>query len=137
MRPSECLSTLAATVFTAMFMVAMIFMASDQANASDPNNVAARIGPGPDLRSLLDDNDELATLDAVHTALTQVGDGSSYIWHRHNGRISAVLQPTQSFKREGGQVCRHLVVMLMSGTHTRKTAGIACRLEDGRWQLNG
>ena len=94
------------------------------------------VGPS-DLRATLDDNDEVATLDAIHIALSQVGDGGTYVWHRQHGRLSGIMQPTQSFKDVGGNVCRHLLIMLVSGRHTQRTEGIACRLGNGRWQLDG
>jgi hypothetical protein len=90
-----------------------------------------------ELRSFLDEADETAALESVQLALSEVGDGSTYVWHRHNGRLSGIVQPTASFKNAGGSVCRHIVVMLTSGPDTKKTEGIACRLADGRWQLEG
>jgi surface antigen len=85
----------------------------------------------------LDDSDEIAALDAIRIALTEVGDGSSYVWHRENGRISGVVHPTASFKDRTGRVCRHIVVVLTTGFRTGRVEGIACRLGDGTWQLEG
>lgn len=90
-----------------------------------------------DFRSLLDEADEVAALESVQLALSEVGDGASYVWHRRHGRLSGIVQPTTSFKDAGGGVCRHVVVLLSAGTETKKTEGIACRLPDGRWQLDG
>lgn len=90
-----------------------------------------------DFRSQLDEADEVAALESVQLALSEVGDGASYVWHRRHGRLSGIVQPTSSFKGAGGGVCRHIVVMLSAGTETKKTEGIACRLADGRWQLEG
>ena len=36
----------------------------------------------------LDDNDEIAALEAIRVALTEVGDGATYVWHRNNGCLS-------------------------------------------------
>jgi surface antigen len=90
-----------------------------------------------DSRVLLDENDEIAALEAVRVALTQVGDGATYVWHRANGRLSGVVQPTGSFKDPAGHVCRHIIVILATGGHTAKVEGVACRLGNGRWQLDG
>lgn len=90
-----------------------------------------------DFRSQLDEADEVAALENVQLALSEVGDGASYVWHRRHGRLSGIVQPTSSFKDAGGAVCRHVVVLLSAGTETKKTEGIACRLADGRWQLEG
>lgn len=138
MRQTESFSTIAATLIAGLFMFALILLAPSIAFAEGASlrSQGPRV-PSPDLRTYLDDADEIATLDAVHTALSQVADGSAYVWHRGNGRISAVLQPMRSFKSPVGQVCRHLSVILISGQHSRKTEGVACRLPGGRWQLEG
>ena len=80
--------------------------------------------------------DEIAALDAIRIALTQVGDGSSFVWH-HAGRLSGVVQPTHSFKDASGRICRHIVVVLSSGMRSGRVEGIACRMVDGNWQLEG
>jgi hypothetical protein len=85
----------------------------------------------------LDDSDEIAALDAIRIALTEVGDGASYVWHRGNGRLSGVIHPTASFKDQSGRVCRHIVVVLTTGLRTGRVEGVACRLGDGTWQLEG
>jgi outer membrane surface antigen len=90
-----------------------------------------------DSRALLDENDEIAALEAVRVALSEVGDGATYVWHRANGRLSGLVQPTASFKDPAGRVCRHIVLVMSTGDHTARTEGIACRLGDGRWQLDG
>jgi hypothetical protein len=128
-----------ATGLTGLMMVAIVLLAPGLVLAAEPIPVT-RTTPdmaAPDLRATLDDNDEVATLDAIHTALSQVGDGGTYVWHRQHGRLSGIMQPTQSFKDSAGNVCRHLVIMLISGRHTQRAEGIACRLANGRWQLDG
>jgi hypothetical protein len=141
MRLNESAAAHAATAFAGLMMAVIILLAPGLVAASEPQH-ASRTSPAtpsaqPDLRQSLDDSDEVATLDAIHVALSQVGDGGSYVWHRNHGRLSGVFQPTQSFKDQSGQVCRHLTIMLVSGAAMRKTEGIACRLATGRWQLDG
>ena len=85
----------------------------------------------------LDDGDEAAALEAIHVALNETGDGASFVWHRGDGRLSGMVQPTSSFRNAAGRVCRHLVVMLSTETRAGRVEGIACRLADGRWQLDG
>jgi surface antigen len=87
--------------------------------------------------SELDEDDEIAALESVQLALTEVADGSSYVWHRRHGRLSGLIHPTASFKDSAGHVCRHVVLILTTAQVTRKAEGIACRLSDGRWQLDG
>jgi surface antigen len=88
-------------------------------------------------RSLLDETDEIAALEAVRVALTEVSDGSTYVWHRANGRLSGLVQPTGSFKDLAGRVCRHIILVMSTADHTAKIEGVACRLGNGRWQLDG
>ena len=90
-----------------------------------------------DIRPLFDRNDEAAALEAVQVALTEVGDGSTYVWYRHGGRLTGQVRPTQSFKDVLGRVCRHIAVTLSDGSRSRHTEGIACRLPDGEWLLDG
>jgi surface antigen len=85
----------------------------------------------------LDNGDEVAALEAIRVALTEVGDGSSYVWHRGNGRLSGVVHPTSSFRDVSGRVCRHIVVVLTTGARSGRVEGVACRLSDGSWQLDG
>lgn len=90
-----------------------------------------------DPRASLDDNDRLAALEALQLALSEVGDGASYVWHARTGRLSGVVKPTQSFKDPVGRICRHITVLLTAGNHSRRTEGMACRLASGIWQLEG
>jgi hypothetical protein len=85
----------------------------------------------------LDVNDEIAALEAIRVALTEVGDGGTYVWHRQHGRLSGIVQPTASFKDTAGRVCRHILLIMTVGSAKGRAEGIACRLADGRWQLDG
>lgn len=85
----------------------------------------------------LDEKDEIAALERIQYALSEVSDGKTYVWRRWHGRLSGLVQPTTSFKGEDGRICRHLIVLMTTGRTTRKQEGIACRLPSGRWQLDG
>lgn len=143
--------SLAASVATASLLATLALMPVREATAQEvrpaqppcscslPQN-APRASPRPkfaDHSQGLDDGDEIATLDAIRVALTEVGDGSSYVWHRDHGRLSGVIQPTTSFKDATGRVCRHIVLVLTTGVRSGRVEGVACRLADGRWQLEG
>ncbi len=90
-----------------------------------------------ELKATLDDTDAIAALEAMQLALSEVGDGATYIWHRKHGRLSGAIQPTASFKDASGQICRHIIVAMTSGSYSRKAEGIACRMKDGGWILEG
>jgi len=107
-----------------------------QTDTPKPNTPAPR-PKYADAMPPLDTSDEAATLEAVHLALTELGDGASYVWHRRGGRLSGVINPTTSFKDPNGRVCRHIVMTLSAGPHTARTEGVACRLADRSWRLEG
>lgn len=147
-------STLVAGAMSAAFLFVSVLATSDIASAQQvpgfqfgeqpsfsagsnflpPDALSTRF---PEIRATLEPADEDAALDAVHTALTQAGDGASYVWRRQQGRLSGAVRPTNTFRDASGQVCRHLEMMLTSGTYMRKTEGIACRKPDGVWELEG
>jgi len=104
-----------------------------------PSGKAAQRSPefSVEIRPLFDARDEAAALEAVTVALTEVGDGSTYVWYRHGGRLSGLVQPTQTFRDALGRVCRHIVVTLNDASRSKRTEGIACRLDDGGWELDG
>lgn len=93
--------------------------------------------PGSVPRPRLDDRDRAAALEAVQLALSEIGDGSAYVWYARSGRISGVVHPTASFKDAQGRICRQLVVSLSAGAFSREREGVACRAQGGVWQLEG
>ena len=101
--------------------------------------VATPEGATPEIapKTALDAADAQAALKAIHLGLTEVGDGSTFVWHRAHGRLRGTVRPTTSFRDASSRVCRHLVVTLASGRYARTVEGIACRLEDGSWGLEG
>jgi len=107
--------------------------------APEPNKApAVSVKPKfADTQAHLDENDEIAALEAIRVALTEVADGNSYVWYRRHGRLSGIVQPTVSFKDLAGRVCRHILLIMTVGVATGRAEGIACRLGDGRWQLDG
>jgi hypothetical protein len=135
---------------TAFALVASVFVSSDFAAAAEQNSASQAPGCGcpsdgkgstkpkfADLKAPLDESDEIAALESVQFALTEVADGSSYVWHRSHGRLSGIVKPTTSFKDPSGKVCRHVLVVLNGMEDTRKTETVACRLASGVWQLDG
>ena len=142
MSRSPVLTTLVATVLTGFFMLAAVLLGAGDAFAdrvarSASAEPAAVEPPRKDLKSTLDDADEIAALEAVQYALTEVGDGFTFVWYRANGKLSGVFEPTSSFRGSSGHICRHLRVALTSGLVTRKTQGVACRNPGGVWLLEG
>jgi surface antigen len=159
MRESFSFVPLAAGGLTAFALVAAIFLSSELAMAGEPASAAKPPRTAPctcpgasnrpqkpkyaELKSSIDDGqpldsaDEVAALSSVQHALSSVADGSTYVWHRHNGRLSGLVKATSSFKNTEGAICRHIIVMLTTGPKTRKAEGVACRGQNGVWSLEG
>ena len=159
MRETLPFTSLAAGGLTAFALVATIFLSTDGARAIEPANTAAEAQapscscPGlsnrrqkpkfaelraaPDDGGPLNSGDEIAALSSVQHALSATADGATYVWHRNNGRISGLVRPTSSFKNVEGGICRHVIVMMTTGEKTRKTEGVACRQDNGVWNLEG
>lgn len=146
MSTNASLFPLAAAGVTAFALVAAIFVSADFATAGQPaapsctcppgRNTATNSNFGPP-KPVLDQNDEDAALESVQLALTEVADGSSYIWHRSHGRLSGIVKPISSFKDTHGAVCRHAAVVLSGLKDSKQTEIVACRLATGVWQLEG
>lgn len=135
-----------ATLFAAVALAAFVVLAPLPAEAASPEApcscadqgagaTARGAATGPDVRKSLTPHDQSAVMQAVHYALSEVGDGASYVWHRTHGRLSGVVQITGSWRNAQGTLCRRVSVMLTSGAETRKLATHACRLPDRSWQL--
>ena len=132
MRPRARIGRLTAGIAAAMLLGALVVLLPDHLRASEPQIAA------PVSRMLpLDFKDEVAALEAVHIALSEVEDRSTYIWNSSSGRVSGTVQLTSSFKDRRGLVCRHLVLTLMSGEMSKHAEGIACREPNGAWALDG
>lgn len=152
MSQSSSLTTLAVSAAAAFALTAFVVLSPDFAFAADkpqqdtskgsctcPNEGASPWARPKfaDLKNRLDDTDQLAALESVQYALSEVADGSTYVWHRHGGALSGLVQPTSSFKDASGNICRHIVIMLSSTSRSRRAEGIACRMDGGVWRLEG
>ncbi|MFN0217403.1 MAG: hypothetical protein ACKVP4_01170 [Hyphomicrobium sp.] len=137
----------AAFGLTAFTLVAAVFVSADFARAAEPTvpppscscpasgeksagkpRLAGHVEP-------LDENDEVASLESLQFALTEVGDGATYVWKRSHGRLSGLVKPTRSYKDSSGAVCRKAVVMLNGVDGAATTELSACRLPNGIWQV--
>ena len=134
---------------TAFFLAATILLAGPDAHAGDvtadkPMCTCPSTGEKANRPKFaefsgqpLNENDEIAALESVQLGLSRMGDGSAFVWRARTGRLSGVVRPTASFRNPSGAVCRHLVMLLTTGLKTRTAEGVACRLDNGRWQLEG
>ena len=88
------------------------------------------------LRAKLEPDDPVAVLEAIGFALAEVGDGSTYIWHRIDGPLMGNVRMVSTYRGNDGAVCRNLSVTLTLGKVSRPpTSATACRDADGNWVL--
>lgn len=137
--PFVCGLSTAVCLATAAFLAPHL-LAADHPPLRPDETVAEAALPRPVSNSPganLGEADRVAALEAVQLALSEVGDGSTYVWYARTGHISGTIQPTRSFSDRVGKICRHLIVELSASGQIRKTEGLACRLSSGVWQLEG
>jgi hypothetical protein len=138
---------LAAVGLTAFSLVATLFVSADFARAADAGPApgcscpesGAKASRKPKLAAYpapLDETDEIAALESLHYALTEAGDGSTYVWHRHHGRLSGLVKIAGSYKRPDGSVCRRAVVVLNGLNGAKQVDVSACRLGGGAWRID-
>src|SRR5262245_35875333 len=112
---------------------------ADAAPSSRPGSATA--GPPrlelPPIRAQVEPGDATTALHAIEVALTQAGDGATYLWQRGNGRLAGAIRVRSTFRDVEGRICRHLEMQMRLGTYVRSTEGIACRGIDGVWLLEG
>ncbi len=145
MRSLSSFVSYAAYGVMAFFLVATALMTSPEAYAEDASLNHGRTSclpicknsPATIAKAPRNTTDIAATLESVQYALSNVGDGGTYVWRRAGSKLSGIVQPTRSFRNAKGSVCRFLVMLVSQGVKTAKAEGIACRLEDGRWNLEG
>lgn len=141
--------TLATSAGAALFLFAATLILSDSAGAQSAFMIERQRADGqapvgtpipwemPVLRVPSEPGDDTSTLEAIEIALTQAGDGATYIWRRGNGRLVGAVRPTSTFRDADRRICRHIEMQLRLGSYTRRTEGIACRSPDGVWDLEG
>ncbi len=142
MGSSLLVETVVAFAVTAFLLIAYMFLSAGDA-FSDDRNVKAQTCACPAATTMparphqLNERDQIAALERLQYALSEVGDGMTFVWRRWHGHLTATVRPTSSFKDRTGRVCRHIIVVLASDQRSKRVEGIACRLPDGRWQLDG
>lgn len=149
MRDVPLFDTYVLAAIAGVLLIAAVLLAADPVRAADeaPGNGACTCpdAAGKSTRpkfaefssDLLDESDEIAALETIQLALSRMDDGTPFVWRRGNGRLSGIVRPTASFRNASGALCRHVVVLLTTGYRTRTAEGIACRLPNRRWVLEG
>ena len=142
-------STTVAGCGAAVFLFATVIASSEPAGAQSAaidmsrhvgsvNGMRPPLPPDlPEIKGALLPGDDIAALEAIDVALTQASDGATYVWRHGNGRLSGAVRMTSTFRDADGRMCRHMEMLMASGTFSRKREGIACRQADGAWEIEG
>ena len=90
-----------------------------------------------DLKTSLDRSDRTVALQALHMALSELGDGVTLVWRRPVSQLTGRVKPVAAFRDDQGRLCRSVVYSLARGGREMEIEGVACREEDGRWAIAG
>lgn len=90
-----------------------------------------------ELNTGLDRSDRTVALQALHMALSELGDGVTLVWRRPVSQLSGRVKPVSAFRDETGRLCRSVVYSLARGGREKEIEGVACREQDGRWGIKG
>lgn len=90
--------------------------------------------PLQQIKAKLTQSDYLAALQAMQHALSEVGDGKTYVW-RSPKLLRGKIQPTNVFRDVDSRLCRHVIYTLVIETYSKTIEGVACRSLTGRWDL--
>ncbi|MGF1649835.1 MAG: RT0821/Lpp0805 family surface protein [Hyphomicrobiaceae bacterium] len=141
------LSTAVLTLLTGCGLVFLILSSASPVRAeresgtapvtAEPSSAPSNLkGTTPDARKpRLGGQERAHMLEAIATALEEVPDGSTYVWHRTSGGLSAFIKPTAAFADRDGRVCRTIEVTIVLADRERAASGAACRETDGTWRL--
>ena len=131
---------LSAALSAAFVLTATPSTALEQATAAKPPEPRVKTHSFDEimlLRSRLNDGDRIAALRALHYALREVPDGTTFVWRRQKSPLKGFVRPTAAFRNADGLVCRHIIYGLAVASYVKRIEGIACRGSDGVWTISG
>ena len=133
-------------LISTLFACALVYYVPAQADPVSKGSVLPKHGIESDsapfqrkvktlasLRAALGKREQFAALRALHIALSEVGDGSTFAWGRPKYQLRGMITPTVSFRDASGNICRHVIYSLSLGRYLKRIEGIACRMKDKRW----
>ncbi len=80
---------------------------------------------------MMDDLDQ----NCVGQALEHAPDGQAIIWNDARSGAKYQVAPVQTIQTDNGQYCREYTATATVGGQKQQTYGMACRQEDGSWQI--
>ena len=82
-------------------------------------------------------NDQSAVNSGLSFALNHVPDRHAVVWVNRDSRLSGKIVPLKTYRTSYGQVCREYASLSLTSSGTQQNFGMACRQENGGWQLAG
>jgi surface antigen len=129
----------AGALLLSVLLPAPLPLKAEESGARDVAAVAN--GPAPqglkELKTSLDRADRTVALQALHMALSELGDGVTLVWRRPVSQLTGRIKPVSAFRDDAGRLCRSVVYSLARGGREKEIEGVACREEDGRWAIAG
>ena len=80
-------------------------------------------------------SDEIARLQAFSHGVDQALSGTTVTWRNPDSGNHGTLMPVRTFQTESGQYCREFEETRMIYGERQLESGIACRRDDGVWQV--
>jgi len=90
---------------------------------------------GSEIGESLDEMDKLYAKEAYEKAIETSRVGETTGWKNPDSGNSGTYTPTLAYRTEQGQYCREFTQSISVDGATQDGAGIACRLQDGTWQI--
>jgi len=92
-------------------------------------------GIGREIGASLDKADIVYHKRAANRALETQPSGQPLPWNNPSSSASGTITPTNYYQNASGQYCREYQQTISVGGKTANGYGVACRQQDGSWQL--
>lgn len=129
----------AGALVLSVLLPAPLPLKAEESGAKDVAAVANQPAPQglQELKTSLDRSDRTVALQALHMALSELGDGVTLVWRRPVSQLTGRIKPVSAFRDDQGRICRSVVYSLAWGEREKEIEGVACRGDDGRWAIAG
>lgn len=90
---------------------------------------------GNSIGQSLDKTDMMYYNRASQNALETGQPGQTLPWQNPESGVSGTVTPSSYYKTDSGQYCREYTQTITVGGRTQEGYGVACRQQDGSWQI--
>jgi len=90
---------------------------------------------GYEAGSYLRTSDWVLYKGTAEKALASAGDGTTLNWNNPETGHSGAFRPTQTFRTQNGETCRHFRSTVAFVDAIESGDGTACHQSDGRWKI--